>query len=468
MLGLHKGATEDQIKQAYVSLVKKYDPEIHTDRFMIVQNAFDRLKDPERRAIEDIMTFNHLQSEYMFTKEERAEVPDAKLGQAIGALEAKKSADPSSAKADEPRLIQGYMIRSCKNIRRKLLKEAVDDWMRVTEIDPTNQRAKNNLLAAFIRLGYSYANHKLYEEAVEVWEKATRMDPDNEQIIHNIALASEFGDNVDDARRYWDEIIRRWRAEVDRGPASDYLKNRLVAALRHQAEWASEMDETAADNSAPSPPAASPSAPPRPGVQPQAQPQAQKGKPEAPKRARQRAPATPEQELEQCREIIKLKPEDFDANFRLGQLLMDQKVWAEAAKHLAGLHRKFPRNVEVINLLGWAQLNSQQPDPAFQTWQRGLKLDPKNFNIREALIKAHMLMGRALRDKSLFIKALVHFKRLATYLPDSDEVHFELGRTYQLKGDARSAYTEFQKAVQINPKHKQARGALSELKLSRA
>ena len=79
-----------------------------------------------------------------------------------------------------------------------------------------------------------------------------------------------------------------------------------------------------------------------------------------------------------------------------------------------------------------------------------------------------MQMGRALREKNLFINAIVHFKELAKFLPDSDEVHFELGRTYQLKGDIRSAYVEYQQVLKLNPKHKTARGALSELKLSRA
>jgi tetratricopeptide (TPR) repeat protein len=78
-----------------------------------------------------------------------------------------------------------------------------------------------------------------------------------------------------------------------------------------------------------------------------------------------------------------------------------------------------------------------------------------------------MLMGRALRDKNLFINSLVHFKELSRYLPDSDEVHYELARTYQLQGDMPSAYREYQQVLKLNPRHKQAKMGLSDVKMKR-
>ena len=79
VLGVHKGATQEEIKQAYVTQVKKYNPEVHTERFMVVQNAFDRLEDPEKRAKEDIQTFNFIRCELTFTDEDKKDVPDDKL-----------------------------------------------------------------------------------------------------------------------------------------------------------------------------------------------------------------------------------------------------------------------------------------------------------------------------------------------------------------------------------------------------
>lgn len=451
VLGLHKGASEDEIKQAYVSLVKKYDPEVHTDRFMVVQKAFDSLKDPERRAREDILTFNFIRGEYMFSKDERVDVPDIKLNQAIQMLEQKQESEPGNGAVNSPRLIQGYLIRSCKNVSKKLLKEAIDDWVRVIAIDPTNQRAKNNMLVAFIRLGYAYANHTLYDESIEVWEKGAQMDPDNHLIIHNLALACEFSGRMDKAKRFWDETLRRWKSYLDRNSDDEYMKSCIIEAHRHLSEWS--------DTSQPAPASANNSN--------HATAEAPSSQASVNSVGRQKA--APQDEIQQCREILKLRPDDFDANFRMGHILFEQKKWPEASAHLSELHRKFPRNIEVLNMLGWAQLNTQEVDVAIKTWERGLQLDPKNFTLKESVIKARMLMGRALRDKGLFINALVHFKALTTkYMPENDEIHFELGQTYLAKGDLRSAFVEFQQTLKINPKHKLARSALSELKMRRA
>ncbi|MBI1783736.1 tetratricopeptide repeat protein [Candidatus Sumerlaeota bacterium] len=457
VLGLHKGATDDQIKQAYVQLVKKYDPEVHTERFMIIQNAFNRLKDPEKRAREDIMTFNVVAGNYAYSDEERAEIPEDKLEQAIQLLEQKRTAEPGMADQVVPKLIQVLAIRSYKQLQKNLLQEAMTDWLRMLELDPTHQRAKNNLLYAYCRLGYSYANHTLYDEALDLWEKAAQMNPDNHFIIHNIALACEFAGRVDQALRYWMETLRRWKSIWDRNQDDEYLKTCIIEAHRHQSEIGKPPDTGAVPQQ--------PQGPPQPAAHGQARSAPGPQPPGAPAPAPQ-APAR--DDLQQHMEILKLRPDDFDANFRVAHILIEQKKWSEAVAHLTELTKKFPRNIEVLNHLGWAQLNNQEVDTAFQTWNRAQKLDPKNFEVREALIKANMMMGRALRDKNLFVKSLVYFKSLAKLLPDSDEVHFELGRTYQMKGDFHPAYMEYQTVLKINPKHKQARSSLSELKMRRA
>jgi hypothetical protein len=46
ILNIRKGATDEEIKRAYIELVKRYDPEMHAERFMIIQNAYERLRDP--------------------------------------------------------------------------------------------------------------------------------------------------------------------------------------------------------------------------------------------------------------------------------------------------------------------------------------------------------------------------------------------------------------------------------------
>lgn len=484
VLGLHKGASEDEIKQAYVALVKKYDPEVHTERFMIVQGAFEKLKNPAERAREDILTYNFLRGDFNFGKGERVEISDSKLAQGIQTLEQKRTEDGSYPEEIRPKLAQAYLIRAKKNIDKKLLKEAIDDWMRVLTLDPTHFRSKNNLLNAFIRLGRSYADHHLHEEAIELWEKAAKMDPDNVLVLHNLAICCEEAGALADSKRYWDETLRRWKAKLERDPEDEYLKNCVIEANRHLSELdilktarkAAELASQSTPAASPQPssaPADAPSAPstlsadaptPTPKKQPaRATPKASSDPP-APKKK----PTPPaEDDLTRNLEILRLKPDDFDASMRVGHLLMERKLWNDAVKHFRNMRKLHPKDLDVLNSMAWAFLQNQEVDRAIRIWDEALKLDPKSHTIREAKSKAHMMLGRGLRDKNLFINALVHFKALTRLNPDSDEVHFELGKTYQLQGDLRSAFGEFKKVVKLNPKHKFARKSLSELRMQR-
>lgn len=487
VLGLHKGASDEEIKQAYVSLVKKYDPEVHTDRFMVIQGAFEKLKDPELRAREDILTYNFIRGGYQFSKEEQVEVPDAKLKEAIDSLEAKKQEDGTYPADVLPKLLTAYQIRARKNVERKLLKEAMDEWMLIRELDPTHQRAKNNLLMAFIKLGYSYANHQLHEEAREMWEKAVKMDPDNHMLIHNLAICCDLAEQYDDSQRYWDETLKRWNAMLERNPDDEYRKNLIVEVHKHLGEL-KERKPQSGEGSKPerapgmpppqtqplgsrqssSPPPTTGQAPPRPAPPPAPAPPRSASPSSSPAPPSPEAPTGGQSDEDRYKAILKLRPDDFEAAMRLGHVYMERKEWGKAAAHFKAMRENFPKNVDVINSLGWAQLNSQDVDNAFRTWKEGLRIDPKNHALREALTKAHMMMGRGLRDKNLFINSLVHFKALAKLMPNSDEVHYELARTYQMQGDLRSAFGEFQKVIKLNPKHKEARKGISELKMSRA
>jgi tetratricopeptide (TPR) repeat protein len=448
VLGLQKGAAADEIKQAYVTLVKKFDPEMHTDRFMSIQKAFDELKNPQSRAKIDVYTFNNIRGDFSFNADERSEAPDEQIEAALAEIEAKKTAGELAEDEARAKTAQGLMIRSWKRAQRKQWDEAIKDWQAILKLDPTHRRAKSNLLFSYIALGYRYANHNLYDEALEIWQQAAQMNPDNIQLIHNLALAAEMAGKDEEASRYWQETVKRWKLGLEREPENEYLKNCIIEVLR-------KHGEKAASENAPAP-AAAPGAAPRPGAPHAPAPAAGAGH-----------QAKAAKGIDEYREILRLNPNDFEAQYRIASMLMQEHTWPEAIKELEDLRKKHPRNIEVMNMLGWALLNSGKVDDAFMAWRKAKVIDPTNYQITESLIKAHMAMGRSLREKGLYTPCLVHFKALDRYQPNNDEVHYEIGKTYQMKGDERSAYIEYQKVLVINPKHKLARNGLSSLKLRR-
>ena len=331
ILNLRKGADEQAVKQAYVELVKRYDPEKHTERFMVIQNAYERLRDPVKRAREDVFTYNYVRGEFGFTPDERAEEDAAEANARIAQAEEQWRKDVQSPQIRGTLVIE-YMKRSFRHTQKKLWTEAIKDWAGVLQIDPTHQRAKSNLLFAYVYLGYYYALHDLLDEAVQLWEKSLQMDPDNTAVIHNLALASERSGALDRAHRYWAETVRRWKLLLDQQPDDDYLRNCIIEVHKHHGGKALQSHPTA---------------------------------------------ETKQEAVDQYREILKINPEDFDAQYNIANALLEDGKFDEAIEQLKGLNTQHPRNIEIVNLLGWAYLNAGKFEMAFGTWRRGLVQDPE-------------------------------------------------------------------------------------------
>lgn len=435
ILGLQKGANDQDIKQAYLNLVKKFDPEMHTDRFMVIKHAYERLRDPQKRAHEDLLTYNVIRGDLLFNDDERpgeGDVPDDDEIASARERYRSMSGDPG-ARDNYMRLL---MRRSCVYARRKKWVEAIEDWQEIHEIDPSHVRARNNLLSALVSLGTSYALHSLEEDAIELWERALQMNPDNVELIHNLALACEKCSRGRDAARYWAEVINRWKTRLKQEEDNDYLRECIIEAHRHHG--ASPTLSGQENNNAP---AADGSAPAQPRVNPQVQ--------------------------ERYREVLELKPDDFEARYQLAQSYLEERKYPEAMKELTDLQQKHPRNVEVLNLMAWAQLNSGQVDNAFNTWNRSLSIDKNNQATKENIVRAHLTLGKQYREKGMFTPALMHLKKLLRYMPKSAEVYMEIAATYDMQGDTRGAIQHYQQVLALDPKNKLARKALNDLRLRR-
>jgi curved DNA-binding protein CbpA len=147
ILGVTKGISDKDLKTAYVNLVKKYDPEKHTERFMVIQAAYDKLRNPAGRAKEDLLTFNAPKGEYIFNGDERCvdnQGPEA-------AVLAKARADYRGEPGNETHratLLRLLAQHAHHHVIRKMFVEAIRDWDEMLEIDPSHIRARHNLQLA--------------------------------------------------------------------------------------------------------------------------------------------------------------------------------------------------------------------------------------------------------------------------------------------------------------------------------
>lgn len=420
VLGLKKGASDQEIKVAFVELVKKYDPEVHTERYMVIQEAYNRLKDPKKRAKEDVLTFNTIDGHYLFSDEEKIAEGAKPSDKDLEAARATYKSSGGDQKAREA-LVRILMQHSYLFTRRQMWGDAITCWEEVQANDPTNVRARNNLMFAYVTLGLSYALHSLYEEALEIWEKALELNPDNVDLIHNLALASDKSNDHERSNKYWGESTARWKKALNQNNDDEYRKAVLIEAHRLNSERADD---------------------PR----------------------RKSTVQSKAQSIEHFREVLNLKPDDFEAQFRIANSLLEEKRYGEASKELAELSAKHPKNVEVLNMLGWAFLNGGKIEEAFDVWNKCMAIDPKNVQAKENIVRAHLALGKQFRTKGMFTPALIHLKKLLRYTK-SAEVFMEIGATYDMQGDKRSARQAYEQVLVFDKNHKQARKALTDLKM---
>ena len=110
-------------------------------------------------------------------------------------------------------------------------------------------------------------------------------------------------------------------------------------------------------------------------------------------------------------------------------------------------------------------LNSSSVNKAFATWNRALKVDPRNQTTQENLVQGHLTVGKNLRNQKVFGPAIVHFKNILRVMPNQPEIYMEIGNTYAMKGDLPSAIGQWEAVLGLDPRNKLAKQAMREAKM---
>src|SRR5690606_17457003 len=155
------------------------------------------------------------------------------------------------------------------------------------------------------------------------------------------------------SQRYWTETLKRWKSQLESDPGNQYLQQCLVEVHRHHGGKALERVQT---------------------------------------------PETKEEAIERYRADLRLKPDDYDSLYSLAAALMEERQFEEAIGIFRQLQHENPRNLDIVNQLGWAYLNSGKFELAFNTWRRGMAGDPRAQIIRDSVARARMAVGKKLKE----------------------------------------------------------------------
>lgn len=195
------------------------------------------------------------------------------------------------------------------------------------------------------------------------------------------------------------------------------------------------------------------------------------------------------------RRLFEKYPEDFTANFNLGDLLLSQDNPAGAIPYFERAWKADPRSALAATELGAALASASRLPEAIQQLKRALELDPKFTDARYNLASAEsanrewpaaaadfkqvladrpedpktrqhlgevlFTWGDELANASDREQAVLRYREALAYRPADAELHTSLGVTLAQLGRLNEAQPELEAALRIDPNLQPAKKALA-------
>ena len=412
-LGLRKGAGQQEIKQAYFKLVRRYSPELFPEEFTKIRNAYDVLRNPEKRAKVDLLAFDPPEGAVGFSDVEVVERTSlVKLNGRIRELEETQQ----QGRPPAPDLIRLFKQRSVVYFQLGEEDKAREEWERLVPLVPGDREIGENILRYYMKRGFDLARDSRLKEALEAWLIAHRLVPKNRAVSHNLALAYHALRQDYEALPHWQACLKVWERRHREAPSDAYMKALVKEASRQLGEF--RHLRTAA------PPTEAPKA-----------------------------------------ETEKVRPRFSDPNKQMGFACFDEGNFREAVASLERYLRQNPDDAEALNLLGRAYLASGNRDKPFVVWNRLRRLDPENPEVKRNIVDAHMQIAAKLMEDDLFTPAMVHLKKVQQVEPTHTDCVVELARIHIARGDFHTAQGELERLLARDPRNRMAKKLLLEVKV---
>jgi len=142
---------------------------------------------------------------------------------------------------------------------------------------------------------------------------------------------------------------------------------------------------------------------------------------------------------------VQIRPAFFEANLRLGTLLLQKGDFEGAADHLRKAVAENSSNTAAHLSLGWALLALDRADEAAEHFRRAAALDPRNPDARAGL-------GQALAEKGNLEAAVREYRTALKLNPRLADVHERLGFAYLALDRSEPARREFEQTIYLRPR----------------
>jgi Flp pilus assembly protein TadD len=162
------------------------------------------------------------------------------------------------------------------------------------------------------------------------------------------------------------------------------------------------------------------------------------------------------QAIEQFRVILTMSPSNVDVHGLLGDALLGQEKFEEAAGHYVEYLKSRPDDAHRLTNFGRALDGMDRVDDAILVFRRAVAIDSRNG-------EAERDLATVLFDRREVDEAALHARRAVALGPDDPDAHDILGRTMVLQGNQAEARTEFERALQLDPTYAQAHEDLRRL-----
>ncbi|MGC9327502.1 MAG: tetratricopeptide repeat protein [Candidatus Hinthialibacter sp.] len=406
ILQISHWADEESIKSKYFHLVRQYNPEYFPDEFIEIRTAYDILKDPNTRAATDVEMLIPPPS---FHSPDYPDFPEKqlslfKLNQELKTLGADESIEKLSGQEREQalHLLRGIGLYHADHAQ---LEEAKSAWAKIVQIDPDDDISQQNIYYAEWLEGFQEAQQGRLEKAETIF-KSLLEKVQHGALYQNLALVLEKQGKKEEATEAWKNVLNFYNQELKKEPENKQLKAYVLAIHKYTGgKFLNSGKE--ADSS------------------------------------------------------------DYSASGsakELGYACIQKGNWRQAVDALERALRESPNDVDVLCQLGWAYLNTNLHNKAFQMWSSALKKAPGKKSIIDHLVRGYTIFGKRLKEQRIYNQALVQFKNALKYEPQNVEIRVQLADTYFQMRNFMSALQEYQKILDFEPRNKVARQGVRECK----